>query len=62
MNYMVQSTVVVSNNLPPLIRRNVIYIGTSVHGHLTATSKVTSPIKSSLLSPKLYSTVQRIGR
>ena len=30
------------------------------YGHLT--SKVTSPLRSPWVSPKLYSTVQRIGR
>ena len=33
-----------------------MYNGTSPYGHLT--SKVTSPLGSPILSPKLYSTVQ----
>ena len=36
-------------------RMQTIYSGTSSYGHLT--SKVTSPLRSPFLSPKLYSTM-----
>ena len=42
-----------------LVRSLLQYSGTSVYGHLT--SMVTSPIRSSMFSPKLFPKVQRIG-
>ena len=41
------------------IRFTFQYNGSSVHGHLT--SKATSPMRSPLLSPTLFSSVQIIG-
>ena len=43
-----------------LMHANTVEPRLTSHGHLT--SKVTSPLRSPLLCPKLHSTVQRLGR